>query len=293
MRVLIAEDDRTTQVMLESLLQKWGYETTVVSDGKEAWRILSEEGGPSLALLDWLMPGMEGTEICRRIRDRNARQGRYQYILLLTIQGERQDVVRGLEAGADDYVVKPFDSQELQMRLSVGRRILELQEKLAFSASHDHLTRLLNRHALFDRLSAEMVRAEREGAPLTLALLDLDHFKSINDTYGHLVGDDVLKAVAREIPKELRPYDVVGRYGGEEFVVVLPGASMDEGVRVMERVRRRIASRPLNTAEGGVAVTLSVGMAEYVFGMSMDRLIGTADEALYRAKDGGRNTICL
>ena len=292
MKVLIAEDDRTTQVMLESLLKKWGYETVVVSDGKQAWQVLSEEGSPSLAVIDWLMPGMEGTDICRKVRERNFKQGVYQYIILLTVQGDQEDIVKGLEAGADDYVVKPFDSQELQMRLSVGKRILDLQAKLAFSASHDHLTRLLNRHALFDRLSGEMARADREDGPLVLALLDLDHFKVVNDTYGHIAGDDVLRAIAKEIPRYLRPYDVVGRYGGEEFVVILPGASLDEGYRIMDRVREGISLKSVKTKEGNISVTVSAGMAQYGPPMTMDDLISRADKALYRAKDGGRNLIC-
>lgn len=292
MKVLIAEDDRTTQVMLESLLRKWGYDTVVVSDGNHAWRILSEEGAPSLAVIDWLMPGMEGTDICRKVRERNFKQGIYQYIILLTVQGDQEDIVKGLEAGADDYVIKPFDSQELQMRLSVGKRILDLQAKLAFSASHDHLTRLLNRHALFDRLSGEIARADREDGPLVLALLDLDHFKVVNDTYGHIAGDDVLRAIAKEIPRYLRPYDVVGRYGGEEFVVILPGVSLDEGFVIMDRVREGISAKAIKTKEGTITVTISAGMAQYAPPMTMDDLISQADRALYRAKDGGRNLIC-
>ncbi|MCF4151480.1 diguanylate cyclase [Dethiosulfovibrio sp. F2B] len=293
MRILVAEDDMTTRVMLESLLKKWGYDPVVVSDGEEAWRVLSGEEAPHLAVIDWLMPGLEGTEICRLVRERNRMNGKYQYIVLLTVQSEKEDVVRGLEAGADDYVVKPFDSQELRMRLSVARRILELQDKLAFFANHDQLTKLLNRHALFERLSGEMARSDREGTPLTLGLLDLDHFKRINDTYGHLAGDRVLRSIAKILCRELRPYDVIGRYGGEEFVMVLPGASSEEGYRILDRIRERIGDRPLKLDDDRVELTVSMGLAEYRQGMTMDGLIARADEAMYRAKDAGRDKVSL
>ncbi|PIE54388.1 MAG: diguanylate cyclase response regulator [Dethiosulfovibrio peptidovorans] len=292
MRILIAEDDRTTRVLLESSFKKWGYETVVVSDGDEAWRILSEEGAPALAVLDWLMPGLQGTDICRRVRERNKKQGTYQYILLLTVQNARGDVIRGLEAGADDYIVKPFDPQELRMRLSVGKRILELQERLAFSANHDQLTKLPNRYALFDRLNAEMARADRDGGGLIVSMVDLDFFKKVNDTYGHMVGDQVLCSVARRLRKALRPYDIVGRYGGEEFLLILPGDGMEDGIRTVERVRLLVEETPIKLNDDtAIPVTISAGVALYQGGMTMDTLVRQADQALYRAKESGRNRV--
>jgi PleD family two-component response regulator len=211
-RILIADDDPVSRRILKSFLTKWNYDVTEVPDGTSALQVLAREDTPRLAVLDWMMPGMEGAQICRLIRERVDRP--YIYVLLLTARSEKQDLLEGLAFGADDYLTKPFDAQELQARLHVGRRILALQDQLVSQATHDSLTAFLNRKAIFDTLQKEVVRAVREMRPLSVIMADIDHFKRINDTHGHAAGDEVLQEAARRILASIRTYDSVGRYDG-------------------------------------------------------------------------------
>ena len=294
-RVLIAEDDAMFRKILQSWLETWGYQVVVAPDGTRAWNILQQECPPELLILDWVMPGIDGTELCRRIRERQRTS--YQYILLVTAKDDKQDVVRGLEAGADDYLTKPFDRSELRARLRVGRRILTLQadliqarEDLRFQATHDALTGIWNRGALLDLLNRELERAARSQTFTGVLMLDLDHFKNVNDTYGHLAGDVVLKEVARRISHVVRPYDLVGRYGGEEFLVVLPGCDMNQVQQSAERIRSLVASGPVLAASSEICVTISIGAAVATPGMTAEKeILLTADSAMYRAKNTGRN----
>ncbi|WP_286846451.1 MULTISPECIES: GGDEF domain-containing response regulator [Aminobacterium] len=289
MKVLVAEDDVTSRFMLQSLLQKWGYEVLTAADGDEAWHILTGEEAPKLAIIDWLMSGLEGPEICRRLREREQTKGNsiYTYLIMLTVRDEKKHILTGLEAGADDYITKPFDAQELHLRVGAGKRIVDLQEALRFHADHDTLTGLLNRRAVFEHLEIEIARSEREDHPLSIALLDLDHFKQVNDTYGHLIGDEVLRDASSRIIQQVRRYDVVGRYGGEEFLLILPGASRDEAFKIAERVREKIVSCPFSSGE--IFLSASLGVALYNKASSVDEFIFAADTALYRAKKNGRN----
>jgi diguanylate cyclase (GGDEF)-like protein len=295
-RILVAEDDPVSRRILESLLTKWGYEVTVVPDGTSAFRVLETEDTPRLALLDWMMPGMEGVQICQLIRERVDRP--YVYVILLTARNEKRDLLRGLELGADDYLTKPFDAQELQARLRVGQRILDLQdgliaakEELRFRATHDLLTGISNRGAVLDAIKREHSRQIRESGTFGVILADLDHFKNVNDTNGHLCGDAVLKEAARRIVACTRPYDTVGRYGGEEFLIVVAGANDSVTWALAERMRKAIESEPFVTDSGEVAVTSSFGTAVSSNAASSDpkTLVRLADEALYRAKRLGRN----
>jgi diguanylate cyclase (GGDEF)-like protein len=281
--------------ILQSWLQSWAYQVTVAEDGTKAWEILQQERPPELLILDWVMPGVDGTELCRRIRDRQ--RGPYQYILLVTANDDKQDVVRGLEAGADDYLTKPFDRSELRARLRVGRRILTLQddliqarEELRFQATHDVLTGIWNRGALLDLLQRELQRAARNQGTTGILMLDLDHFKKINDTYGHLTGDIVLKEVAHRISQVIRSYDMVGRYGGEEFLIVLPSCDKSQVQNSSERIRTSIASTPILTASTEIAVTVSIGATIVGPGVTAEKEpLAAADRALYQAKNAGRN----
>jgi len=243
---------------------------------------------------------MDGIELCRKIRSRN--EGPYLYVLLLTARDDRQDVVTGLNAGADDYLTKPFDADELRARVRAGRRILELQQALLhardalqFEAAHDPLTVLWNRGAILSFLQKEIDRQSRNFLPLAVLMADLDHFKQVNDTYGHLVGDAVLQEVARRLMAAVRSYDLVGRYGGEEFLIIFPGCNHADLMASAERLRRTIADRPIETSAGTIAMTLSLGCASAQpdgAGMqSCTTLLHSADTALYAAKAGGRNRV--
>ncbi len=298
MKILIAEDDLISRRVLQSHLTKWGYEVLATSDGEEAWQALHSDDPPKLAILDWMMPKMDGVEVSRRLR--NALDREYVYVLLLTAKGQKEDVIAGLEAGADDYLTKPFDALELQARVRAGARIIHLQDELIRAreeirkeATHDGLTGLWNRAAIMDALARELNRGERSGQCTGILMVDIARFKSINDTYGHLVGDDVLREAAHRLVSNVRSYDLVGRYGGEEFLVILPNCCLDCASARAERLRKLIAELPVETREAVVHVTMSGGVAASVQTASSDlnTLLKAADKALYAAKAGGRNQV--
>ncbi len=294
--ILIAEDDRISRRLLEATLVKWGYRVIAVTDGVEALRVLQGEDAPSLAILDWMMPGMEGPEVCRRVRELPHRP--YTYIVLLTARTQQGDLLRGLKSGADGYLTKPFDAEELRVRIHVGERIVSLQnnllaarDELEFRATHDALTCVWNRGAVLDALQRECLRQVREGGSVGTIMIDLDHFKLINDTHGHPCGDAVLHEVVRRIDTCVRPYDTVGRYGGEEFLVVVPSADEVGTLRMAERIREAIQATPAITQKGPVPITASLGVAVSGGGrlLNPEVLLHLADDALYRAKARGRN----
>jgi len=288
MKVLAAEDNPVFQSMLRTMLTKWGYHPVIARDGNEAWKILEGDDAPRLAVLDWMMPGLDGVEICRRLRSLGREP--YIYILLLTARTESQDLIEGMDAGADDYLTKPFNAHELRVRIRAGRRILDLQDALRQQATHDGLTGLLNRNSILGKLEEEIYRSERNAGPVAVVMADLDRFKSINDTHGHLAGDAVLLEAARRLKTTSRAYDAVGRYGGEEFLTVLPGCGMADAWRQSERLREAIAGEPFPVEGGVLKVTCSFGLA-CSDTTPVTRLVRTADEALYLAKDAGRNRI--
>jgi len=296
-RVLIAEDDVTSRLLLTRVLENWGYEVTVTSDGEEALAAMQAEGAPRLAILDWMMPGMDGVDVCRWIRERVTLEP--PYIILLTALGDKDSVVTGLGAGADDYVGKPYDPDELRARLGVGRRMIELNDELLEArhaleilASTDSLTGVHNRRAIVGELEQELERAAREGTAFGLGMIDIDHFKQVNDAHGHAAGDVVLREVVQRAVGVLRPYDVLGRFGGEEFLVLVPGAGPETLGEVLGRIRRAVGSTPIVVDGHELTVTVSIGGAVYGVG-SADELIACADDAMYEAKDEGRDRVLV
>ncbi len=297
-RVLAAEDNAVYRTLLRAMLTKWGYDVVMAHDGTEAWQILQSPDAPRLAILDWMMPGLDGVEICRRVR--SAGREPYIYILLLTSRTESQDLVAGMDAGADDYLLKTTKPPELRVRLRAGRRIIDLQEKLVRArealreqATHDSLTGLLNRASILEHLQDELARAGRQDQPLCLLMVDLDHFKSVNDTYGHLAGDAVLREAARRMKAAVRRYDAIGRYGGEEFLIVLSGCEREDARARAERIRAAVAAEPFAVGAQSIQVTTSIGVACCAVSarLAPDALVRNADLAVYQAKSLGRNYV--
>ena len=298
-RILLVEDSPVYQRLISGHLRRWGFDVIALTDGLEAWTVLQQPHSPKLALMDWVMPKMDGTEVCRRLREQGA-SASYVYTILLTAKDNREDLLRAMEAGADDYLVKPFDELELKAKLMVGKRILALQEELIsareamrHSATHDSLTGLMNRKAVMDGLGKELARSKREGTSVAVALVDVDHFKVVNDELGHLFGDEALKQVAHRLRSGLRNYDSVGRYGGEEFLLVLPGCDLAAAVVRAEQIRAGISATPVKTAAAQRSVTVSVGVAVSKGAGEGDaeRVLDASDVALYEAKKNGRNRV--
>lgn len=298
MKVLIAEDSNVARCALRAVLEQWGFDVTSTRDGLEAWTAIRNDESLQLAVLDWMMPEMDGVEVCRRVRQSDAE--RYVYIILLTARDQRESLLEGLHAGADDFLTKPFDPEELKQRLRAGQRIVELQdellatqEKLRIQATHDPLTGVLNHGAVLEVLEREVERACRNGSPVSLIMADLDHFKRVNDAHGHQVGDSVLRVAADTLRQSTRRYDSVGRYGGEEFMVVLPGAKIDEAAAFAERIRAELAGQTMGVEERAFQVTVSLGVATEDPPQLPDvaSLVHAADMALYRAKCDGRDCV--
>ena len=298
MRILIADDEALSRRLLEKTLERSGYEVTAVENGKQALDQLCKPGGPRLALLDWVMPELDGPGVCRAVRTRSEQT--YVYMVLLTSKESKEETVLGLESGADDYLTKPFNADELCARLRVGERILLLEDRLVearenmrFRATHDSLTSLLNRSAVMDLLVRELRRSQREHKSTAILLGDVDHFKRVNDTLGHVVGDEVLIEIANRLLSAVRSYDFVGRYGGEEFLVVLNSCDPNYAPGRAEEIRKSVSNHQINTAKGPLSLTMSLGLLLSAdWGpRTVEDLLHEVDIALYEAKAAGRD--CL
>jgi two-component system cell cycle response regulator len=298
MKVLVADDDPVSQRLLQMSLSNAGYPVVTACNGTEALRLLEEKDGPQLAVLDWMMPEMDGVEVCRIIR--KAAREPYVYILLLTARGHQTEIIQGLEAGADDYITKPFDLPELKARLRTGQRIVELQgqligarEQLRIQANHDSLTGIFNRTAILEVLEKEFVRSRRAGDSVAVMMADIDHFKSVNDTHGHQAGDIVLRETARKMLASVRRYDSIGRYGGEEFLLIAPGCELAAVVPLAERIREFVSAQAIEVDGLSIPTTISIGVAASCDAQKPSQLLRAADEALYVAKKEGRNRVAV
>ncbi len=303
MKILVAQDDQASRQSLELTLTRWGHDVVVAPDGAAAWATLQQEGAPGVALLGTALSGMDGFQVCREARKRT--DSPYIYFILLVAKGREQEIVEGMRAGADDFLSQPVNPDELMTRLRVGKRISELQEQLrraheaiSYQATHDPLTGLWNRVAILDALRRELARVLREGTPVGVIVAEIDSFKSINDTHGHMAGDAVLREATRRVRSSVRPYDSVGRYGAQEFLVIVPGCDTRNALGQAERLLACVAAGPMDISEWGkfaaaekgtIPVTLCAGVAAGNKMKDVETLLRAAEEALARAKKAGKN----
>jgi len=299
MQALVVDDSAVYRKLIGDHLRSWGFGVTLAESGSEAWQILEQPNAPKLVLLDWVLPDLDGIELCQRIRQAGS-SSPYVYIILLTSKEGRQNMLQAMQAGADDYLVKPFDELELKARLLVGKRILDLQEELVsaresmrHAATHDSLTGLTNRGEILAVLERELERARRERKPVAVILCDVDHFKNVNDTLGHLFGDEALREIGRRLRAQLRVYDGVGRYGGEEFLMVLPSCDLPNALLRANELREIIAKTPVVCSGEERLITMSMGVAVSACEgkNEVEMLLNQADAGLYKAKEKGRNRI--
>ncbi len=306
MRVLIADDEATSLLILQSTLEDLGHAYTTATDGLQAWELL-QTTAVDVVISDWVMPGIDGIELCRRLRAQP--RAEYTYFIFLTSNSEKSHILTGVEAGADDYLVKPLDLDELRVRLLVAARITTLHAELAANRSDlerlnreladqgrtDALTQIGNRLRLDEDLQELAARTERYGQRYCVAMCDIDFFKAFNDTKGHVAGDEVLRTVANTIRQTMRRGDSVYRYGGEEFLLILPEQTLASAILAVERVRKAVESLAIELDAGPPArvVTISAGIAQLAAGdrTSVARSLEQADAALYRAKKAGRNNV--
>ncbi len=297
--ILLAEDDPVTRMLMTRFLKKAGYEVDAVANGSEALDRMTTRYYPML-VTDWEMPEMDGVALCKAVR--NMQLDGYVYALLLTARDSKEHIIAGLEAGADDYLVKPVHEAELIARLNAGRRILDLEQSLRAANQRnrilsitDALTGAYNRRYLMEQLPRELERSRRYAYPLSVLMCDVDHFKKINDMRGHAAGDEVLQQFAARAQKFIRTNsDWVARYGGEEFLIILPETPHEGAMQVADKLRELISATPFATRTGDCVVTASFGVASTGPNgpdilLKVDALIRTADECLYQSKQGGRN----
>lgn len=292
MRIMLVEDSAIERRQICLYLKEWNLDFIAIENGAEAWSCLQSPDAPNLVLLDWVLPGLDGIELCKKIRTLGA-NGIYIYTVMLTAKDKKRDLLTAMAAGADDYLAKPVDPSELKARVLVAKRILELQQSLRFAATHDFLTKLLNRAEILASLKRELSRGEREGKPVAILMADVDHFKNVNDSLGHAAGDAVLREIGERLKSDLRTYDLVGRYGGEEFLIILPNCSLAVATRRANEIRCLVCKDAVVTTFATVPVTVSLGVtaSDQTPNLAIDGLLQQADDALYSAKKNGRNCV--
>lgn len=298
--ILVVDDDVVSRTVVQKYLLKAGFEVLCAGNGKEAMSIFNQRFCP-IVLTDWMMPEITGPQLCRMIRETKTES--YVFIILITSRDSKTDIVSGLEAGADDYLTKPIHQAELIARIKTGIRILNLEQSLKSANDEirllsitDPLTGCYNRTYLGEQFPQELIRSQRYHHPLAVVLVDLDHFKKVNDTYGHQAGDLVLKNIAKCIIGQIREkVDWVVRYGGEEFLIILPETDCAGATTMAERVREAVSKITIEIVDARIRVTASFGGAAFHFAqkdgpeISMEDLVKKADEQLYISKREGRN----
>jgi diguanylate cyclase (GGDEF)-like protein len=297
MKILVAEHDRKRQQATETALQDWGYKVVQSQSVRDTLDKL-RSGNVAIALVNCNLPEMDLPEFCRAVRENEDEH--YTYLILYGRQEDRLEILKGVNVGADDYMLQPLDSRELQVHLQAGARIanlhqnlVETRERLTVMAQQDSLTGIWNRRGVLDVLDKEHERHLRTDSGLAVLMVDADHFKQVNDTYGHPVGDEVLREISGRMASSIRPYDSLGRYGGEEFLVILPGCKSDGALATGERLRSIVADEPVRMGDLEVSVTVSIGTAalDEIPDSTPSDMVSMADRALYRAKRAGRNRV--
>jgi two-component system, cell cycle response regulator len=305
MRILVADDEPTTCLIAQAALDDLGHDCLTVPDGAKAWDAFRSER-PEVVISDWMMPGLTGPQLCRNIRQQSA--GEYAYFIMLSVNGTSGDIFEGMTAGADDYLVKPLNIDDLQARLVVAARVTALHAELAQQRTEleglnqdlasivrrDPLTGVGNRLALQEDLDLLDEQMKRYGEGYCMALLDVDLFKSYNDTYGHLAGDTALHAVAMQLTAEARSGDTIYRYGGEEFLCILPEQSMASGALAVQRMRtavERLAVLHVNNPRGVLTISAGLAIQDPDHPRPAGEVFKEADDGLYRAKKLGRNRV--
>jgi diguanylate cyclase (GGDEF)-like protein len=288
-KVLLVDDDPAMLRLLAKWLEAEGYQVLRAGDGRMAMELIEAER-PRLLVTDWEMPNLNGLELCRWVRAQNF--GHYLYTIFITVRTESADMFKGLEAGADDFLKKPVDRNELLARIRAGSRVMELEQRLSHLANTDGMTGLATRRVLFEDLKREWNRSERYHTQLSCVMIDIDYFKRINDNYGHHAGDEVLRQLGQLWGAGVRTSDFVGRYGGEEFCVVLPETSEEQAVVWAERMRARIAEQRIVVNDVTLDITASFGVAQRMADTSSPEvLVDMADQALVVAKRSGRDRV--
>jgi diguanylate cyclase (GGDEF)-like protein len=296
-RVAVVDDDPAIRRLVRLLLTRSGYDTVEFGMGEEARQQLVTIPW-DLAILDRRLPDMDGVELCHQLK--SDPELRNRYIIMLTGEDDQADKVQGLDLGADDYITKPFQYPELMARIRAAKRIVDLQKELLESNRRlerlsitDGLTKLYNHRHLQDELARAFEESQRYQRPLSFVIVDLDFFKKVNDTYGHAVGDDVLKAISNIFQSSIRTTDLAARYGGEEFALMLPETVLEDAINFAEKIRSIIESTAIETQAGPISATVSIGVATVPHARirSAKELIVAADKALYRAKKNGRNQV--
>lgn len=300
MQILLVEDSPVYRKLIGDYLKDWGFSVQIAENGAKAWQFLQQQTAPKLALLDWVLPDLDGIELCSRIRQQGAHR-EYVYVILLTGKDGRQNMLQAMQAGADDFLAKPFDAHELKARLMVGQRIVTLQEELIAAresmrqaATHDCLTGLMNRSEALKFLANELERAKRSATTVGVILADIDHFKDVNDSFGHLHGDEALREISSRLRSSLRVYDGIGRYGGEEFLLVLPGCSLGSTLQRAEELREFVCSKAVmfnGSVEKVITISMGIAISSGSGEEEIERLLNHADLGLYQAKRKGRNRV--
>lgn len=295
-KLLLVEDDEDYRQLVEKKLLSSGYDVISAGNGIEALEAL-KTNDIRLLITDWAMPQMSGRDLIKSIRSDGEKP--YVYIIVLSAYSTVEDIVRGIDVGADDYLTKPFNLVELDARIKIGERIIDLESRLqnsiaeqAHMAQIDHLTKVFNRRYLFDIGQQIFEQGRRYKHRMALLMIDIDRFKLVNDAYGHDVGDEVLVQISKRFAKSIRNVDILGRQGGEEFIVLMPESSASGAHRVAERLRASLSGVPIKSSGPTISLTVSIGIAiQETATPDLQALMKKADIALFRAKKAGRNRI--